>query len=654
MKLRTNIIIWVLLSTILPLIVVAIGVTNYSENTYQREVKREVLSSLNIISANLQQSLHNQRELVLGMSRAPALQAILPSLADLKEGDIPENLTPQRDQLNHYLEGFQTILSSVFFVRLLDTNGNSLVKVSHNKRSQAVYDSLSGIRYVEQEIQSDTLGHLLSELPQNEVSSILLPHDRRKDKFQNTFPLLDSVVPLYYEDEFVGALAVTLVGAELDRIMDHGLKLYKGELLIIENDPENAETHGQLLYGKEQNAYFNQIRTRTIRLEQTFTQNLLDIAAAQPDGVVTDTQNNYDLYYVEMLPYTNQLSGWLVVSHIDSEVVSAPFNRIRLIISGVALTVLIATLFLALFGARTIIRPIQDLAIRLKKYADGEPGQCLIKKQHIDELNELCSSFNYMAETLEHTQKERNLAQDMMLQSNKLASIGQMAAGIGHEINNPLNNILSYTKLVQRDLEQRLKLDRNNEANTQLLSDLNDIRSETLRASEIIKGLLNFSRQVPPQYKVFEVQSWLTKTISLVQQAANEKQVTIELDNQYHGSLQGDPTQLQQALINLLLNSIHASPANSRIQINAHSADKMLYIDLYDQGEGISDEIMDKIFDPFFTTKKEGEGSGLGLSISLGIVERHLGKLRINNTQHGIHIHIRLPLEHTAQDEPHE
>ena len=646
MKLRTNIFIWVFLSAVLPLILVAIGATYYSENTYQREVQRDILSSLTNISANLQQSLFSHRELVLGMSRAPAVQAVLPSLFDFKDSHIPPDLEQQRAQLNHYFSGFQTILPGVFYIRLLDSYGNSLIKVSHNKQSQAVYESLSGIRYVEQEIHSDTLTKLLTNLPLNEVSSILLPHDRRQDKFQNTFPLLDSVVPLYYQEELVGALSVTLVGGELDRMMERGVKLHKGELLIIENDPDNPETHGQLLYNKDRNTFFNQIRTRPTRLDEAFVQPLLDAAASQADGVFSDKQNGHDIYYLEMLPYPNQLSSWLIVLRIDSTALGAPFNRIRLIIISVAITALFVTVLLALFGARSIIRPIQDLAIRLKKYADGEPGQCLNTKQHIDELNELCTSFNYMAETLEHTQKERNLAQDMMLQSNKLASIGQMAAGIGHEINNPLNNILSYTKLVQRDLEQRLKLDTDNKSNQQLLSDLDDIRNETLRASEIIKGLLNFSRQVPPQYKEFEVHAWLLKTISLVQQAANKKQLNIKLENQYQGSLQGDPTQLQQALINLLLNSIHASPSNTLILLKVYNDDKMLHLDLVDQGTGIADDIMDRIFDPFFTTKKEGEGSGLGLSISLGIIERHQGHLQIRNMYPGVHIHIELPLEH--------
>lgn len=228
----------------------------------------------------------------------------------------------------------------------------------------------------------------------------------------------------------------------------------------------------------------------------------------------------------------------------------------------------------------------------------------------------------------------------MMLQSAKLASIGQMAAGIGHELNNPLNNILSYTKLLVRNAKDDEALQR----------DVHSLREEAVRASEIVKGILNFARQVPPQYSQFNVNEWLENTLALVQQTARGKAVELVIKSGYKGLLEGDRSQLQQVMVNLLLNAIQANSRNSRVIIETVMQHDLLHVRVIDEGEGIDESVLDKIYDPFFTTKAEGDGSGLGLSISLGIIERHHGTLDIrNNDGVGVTATITLPLHTDKQ-----
>lgn len=621
------------------------GASYYSEARYARDAQREVITSLHNIAASLQQSLRNHRSLSLGMARAPAVQALLPALYEIKNGEIPAHLTSLREQLNRYFKGFQTILPGAFYLRLLDAQGNTLVKVNHTKISKAVYDSLSGIHYVEEEVQSDSFIADIQTLPADEVSSLALPHDRSPENLQNTFSLLDYIVPLDYKHERVGALAITLIGGRLDRIMDHALRLYDGELSIIENNPGVAETHGQVIYDKQQDVYFSQIRTHPIFPDDGL--HWLDKLGEQGEGRLTDPSRPRDTYYVEMSPYPDRLQNWILRSQINPEVIAAPFDRIRLAIWLLAASALFIALLVTLFTAQKLSRPIQSLAAHLKNFADGDSHSHLVERQaqSIDEFRELTRSFNYLVDTLTSTQQDRDRARHMALQNNKLASIGKMAAGIGHEINNPLNNILSYSKLIHRSL----KSSRDGMAaahQQQLLNDVDDIRSETLRASEIIKGLLNFARQLPPQYSSFKFAPWLHKTLSLVKQAAADKHIEIKIDNAYRGTLRGDELQLQQALINLLLNAIAASPTNASISIKVTSDTKQLSIEITDQGSGIDNDIRDKIFDPFFSTKAEGEGCGLGLSISLGIIERHQGILSLdNNPAGGAIARIHLPLQ---------
>ena len=134
-------------------------------------------------------------------------------------------------------------------------------------------------------------------------------------------------------------------------------------------------------------------------------------------------------------------------------------------------------------------------------------------------------------------------------------------------------------------------------------------------------------------------------TLALVNQAAKSRHITLELDCNYSGNLDGDRSQLQQAIINLLLNAIQASEENNSITINAHVVAEQLIIKIHDQGCGIEQASLDKIYDPFFSTKAEGEGTGLGLSISLGIIEHHHGTLDIrNNDTQGVTATIILPV----------
>ncbi|MDH5371244.1 MAG: HAMP domain-containing histidine kinase, partial [Gammaproteobacteria bacterium] len=336
------------------------------------------------------------------------------------------------------------------------------------------------------------------------------------------------------------------------------------------------------------------------------------------------------VYYTEFFPYPNRLIGWVVATQIDENILSAPFENIRIAIWLFAATSLLFTLFLTGFAVKKISQPICNLAFQLKTFADGKYDQRANTKQTIDEIKALSSSFNYMADTLVHTQSERDKAQTMVLQNNKLASIGQMAAGIGHEINNPLNNILSYSTLISRNISKNAAdIDAKNFANLQ--HDIDSLRNETLRASEIIKGILNFARQMPPQLSTFSIKEWLEKSISLVQQTAKTHHIEIKLHYAGDDVFDGDQAQLQQVIINLLINAIQASEDNAIININVICDSQQIEVTIQDEGHGIKEEDLSKIFDPFFTTKEEGDGSGLGLSISLGIIESHQGSLIIKN-----------------------
>jgi len=319
----------------------------------------------------------------------------------------------------------------------------------------------------------------------------------------------------------------------------------------------------------------------------------------------------------------------VVIIQLQNSEISAPFQRIRIGLLAFALVALGISLVLANVGAMKIARPISAFSESLKRYADGERLQDLDTSSQLpsEELRELNQSFHYLTDTLHTTEAQRNQAEKLLLQNAKLASIGEMAAGIGHELNNPLNNILSYTKLIERE---------NPNPDPAMAEDIEGLRNEALRASRIVKGILNFARQVPPEYIQFDLITWLNDTLLLIAPEAHKYHVFVELCDTPEIGLEGDRNQLQQVMVNLLINAIQVSQSDDVIQVRVTLPDDAhVKIVVSDTGTGIDEATQDKIFDPFFSTKSVGEGSGLGLSISLGIIQYHNGSLTLENNQRG-------------------
>ena len=634
MRIKTNIFVWLFLATIVPLTVLALAATYYSESSYQQEVSADVQQQLQRLASEIKQQLRGYRLLAHGIARANAVHEILPALHDIAVKKQYGRFMRGREQINHYFAGLQTIIPESFFIRLLDAAGNTLGKVSHQQVGQAVYESISGINFVEQEINNSEFVARLRQLPREEVTAIRLPHHKLSEEVFESIRLHDYVVPLYHEEAFVGAISFSIFGEQLDQIIRNAARLYKGVLFVVRNEPDNSARHGELLYADEQKLRFSQRRVKASYVNEYYDEGFLDISDVSHIGEVVALERQYRYFFTELFPYANSLNSWIVVTRIETANITAPFQQIRLVIWLCAGIALVISLLLANIGTLKVVKPIEELKNKLFEYANGKVQGRINTKQGINEIDALAESFNYMADTLEHAKQERDQAEHMMLQNAKLASIGQMAAGIGHELNNPLNNILSYAKLIERSA-----------TNETMKKDTHSLRAEALRASDIVKGILNFARQVPPEYSSIPLPGLISDTLPLLNQAAREKGVGLQFESQYEGIIEGDRGQLQQVLVNLLLNAIQASRAGDTVLIKTLLVGHDLKIFIKDQGPGVSKAIRDKIFDPFFTTKAEGQGSGLGLSISLGIIERHGGTIQVDNQpKGGLCVTITLPL----------
>ncbi len=279
----------------------------------------------------------------------------------------------------------------------------------------------------------------------------------------------------------------------------------------------------------------------------------------------------------------------------------------------------IASVIMMLVYTGKLLKPMDNIIGMSKKVIDGD----LTARSGISpsgEMGILCRSIDHMAEAIEQREEElQKITQQQISQSEKLASIGRLSAGIAHEINNPLTGVLTFAHL--------LKQKRNNDLED--VKDLDTIIRETTRVREIVKGLLDFARQTPFKKEYHNINDILRQITKLIKSQKEFNGIAIS-ENFKHNIPQffGDKNQLQQVFLNIILNAGEAITGKGEIKISTDVEDNKIVVRISDNGCGITKDSLDKIYDPFFTTKAVGKGTGLGLSISYGIIQQHDGLIK--------------------------
>jgi signal transduction histidine kinase len=234
-------------------------------------------------------------------------------------------------------------------------------------------------------------------------------------------------------------------------------------------------------------------------------------------------------------------------------------------------------------------------------------------------------------------------SQEELVQAEKLTSLGQLAASIAHEVNNPLSGVLVYTQLLTK------KINSDKFTKETVLDYLSKMEPELTRSTRLIRNLLDFARQSPPALREVDINEVVSRASDLAAHSAELQ--NIEVIKELNPSLpkpEADFDQLQQVCTNLILNAIQAMPQGGRLTLRtATDSDDQLRIEVQDTGCGISAENIKKLFTPFFTTKEKGKGVGLGLAVAYGIIQRHQGKIEVRSKEgEGTTFTIHLPLHH--------
>jgi len=237
--------------------------------------------------------------------------------------------------------------------------------------------------------------------------------------------------------------------------------------------------------------------------------------------------------------------------------------------------------------------------------------------------------------------------QEDLIQAEKLTSLGQLAASVAHEINNPLAGVLVYTQLLTK------KIHSNKFSPEIAIEYLSKMEAELTRSTSLVRNLLDFARQSPPRLWEVDINEVINRSFDLAAHSAELQHVRAikELDSSLP-EITADFDQLQQVCTNLIMNAIQAMPGGGTLTIRTSAADGQVKIEVQDTGCGISPENIRKLFTPFFTTKREVKGVGLGLAVTYGIIQRHHGRIEVQSKEgEGTTFTIHLPVYHEEKGE---
>jgi hypothetical protein len=391
-------------------------------------------------------------------------------------------------------------------------------------------------------------------------------------------------------------------------------------------------------------------------------------------------------YYRKLIFYSPLWVQGKIVGGIQMEI---PFGDVmlhlitsqRMILISMILDAIVLIVFGSFLLSRVLVKPLKDLVRLTQKISDGDFSQ-KIEVSSRNEIGQLISSFNRMIErlrenrenldnylkSLELANKKLKQAQEELIRTEKLASIGRFAAGVAHEVGNPLGAILGYTSILEKD-----GVDREESKDY-----LRRIEKEIERINRIVRELLDFARPSKFEIHDVEINKVVENTLSLISYQKIFENIETQLELQSDlPMIKGDESQLSQVLINIILNAIDAMPGGGILRIQTEDllienpledpfqqfysrrrredplesdysrvrkldpvstvlskfskGERLVKIRIADTGWGIEKENLERIFDPFFTTKEPDKGTGLGLSISLRIVESMGGKMRVES-----------------------
>jgi two-component system NtrC family sensor kinase len=369
-------------------------------------------------------------------------------------------------------------------------------------------------------------------------------------------------------------------------------------------------------------------------------------------------------WYITACEPINNLAGE-PIGILGVGLLERPYTAVRdqvtLYFAVIALFCFLLIMVVTYFLTRSLMRPLEEMVSVSQNIAAGDLSRRVdITDQSefgllsssfndmLDRISEMKSQLEQWGKTLEQKVEERTqqlvTVQTQAARQQRLASVGQLAAGVAHEINNPLGGILTFASLVLEELPE----------DSELREDMNEIVQQAIRCRKIVAELLEFSREREAHMALANINDVVSRTLALLEKQAlfHDIKVTREFDADMPMTVM-DESQMQQVFMNIILNAVHAMNERGDLTIRTTSdrTRKLVHVSVTDTGCGIPQEHLEAIFDPFFTTKDPGQGTGLGLAVACRIVQAHGGRTDVvSKVGEGTTFTVTLPLITTTDD----
>jgi two-component system NtrC family sensor kinase len=354
--------------------------------------------------------------------------------------------------------------------------------------------------------------------------------------------------------------------------------------------------------------------------------------------------NWYITAYEPIINIDQEIIGILYVGVLEQKYIDIRKETIFTFL-GITIAGILVALGISYLIARQVSGPIRKMVDASKDLAAGNLDT-RVDVHTNDELQFLADSFNDMAASIQKRDQDlKDFATRRIMESERLALIGQLSANIAHELNNPLQGIVTFSHLM---LEDNQDLDTNSQYS------LEKIVGQANRCRDIIRGLLDFSRQRQPDKSFYDINNIIDECISLVELQALFHNIHIIRNPQVdlpHAVI--DPSQIERVFMNMIINAAEAMDGSGHLTISTRENEEKKHIEIAfsDTGTGISEENLRKIFDPFFTTKDVGHGTGLGLAISYGLVRSHHGAITVDSiVGEGTTFIVSLPIDESGDN----
>lgn len=636
MQLRHKFFLILTVLTTVPLLILLFGVVDHLESETRTRTEKELLVTLDKMASELGLIIDNQQSIARGLVQDPTLR----QFAGMVNTPLGRTVSPalyrsRAEALEDYFLNYQKAVPSIQALRFMDRSGKTLVKVKEGKPVEAKqYDEDYRRLFVSDQSNKAFFKDAISGQHDVVMSDFELGQLNDNSDFcpamvRYTARIKDEV------DETNGLLVVNMWGSRLDSAIEASLGGYPGRAFLVELN-DGTPRDGIYLYHKDSRQRFADQLHSAYRFQNELSpQEWQNIKLAKGSGTVFRDDGTMYFYRILSPFVTRPNVNWLLIIKADSNALIQPIHDMRQSIWLLLGVLMVISLMISVWAAWRLTRPAHALADAITRYADGDTSSQYNEKGK-DEISHAGRAFNYLTNKLLLAEQERDKAERIASQSERLVSIGQLAAGIGHEINNPLMNIMSLATLIEAELKGK---------NSELLTDIHLLQKEGKRCARIVQGILSFAREKQPEHLQFNMTDLIDDTIKLLQHRLSASAIHLVTEVEEDLFMFGDANQLQQVLVNIILNAVQASPDGGSISIIARQDIDYIAIHIIDTGTGIDQKNISRVFDPFFTTKAEGDGTGLGLSVSYGIVKRHEGAIYLeNNLDTGLSVMILLPI----------